>query len=128
MITVRPMALALIAVLLPATMAHAVDSVDFNYSLPQPNQTSSYEVDFELDINVKVTRNGEMVSDNHQHLVRRQLRHVTILEPLADRATKVEIRFEEARETLAANAGTPTEKIQPIEGKRYFVQRAGTGL
>lgn len=106
----------------------AENAVEFNYRLPQVGGKSVYDVQFDVDVEATIQRNGQTPSKVRQTLKKNQTREITILKTIADRASKIQIHFLTAREAIARGNDAPSEQTQAIEGKHYLVERVGAGL
>ncbi len=105
--------------------ALAADTVEFRYQPPKVGQHGMHEMQFQLELTIAMRQAGKTISSEAQQLGRDQQREMTILQVTDNHASKVEVLYHKAQETVGRGQQSVTPQTQSIEGKSYLVERQG---
>jgi hypothetical protein len=111
-----------------ATVANALEPVQFNFRLPQVGDASSHSAQYELDVKATLKQGAELVSTRSQKVSRQLDRQIQVLAVAGDRAMKAQVKYTKAREVTGPSDQSGTARTMPIEGKTYIVERQGATL
>jgi hypothetical protein len=123
-----PLCIAFGLLLLAGRPALGAEAVEFHYRPPQVGQHGTHEMQFQLELTIAVRQSGKTISSEAQQLSRDQQRQVTILEVADKHASKVEVVYRKAQESMGRGNQAGPPQTQPIEGKSYLVERRADDL
>ncbi len=124
----RGMLILLVLTAWTTSVASSAETYQVHFHAPQVGEEVALAIDLNLELKVDVTQFGQAIDSTSHGLTHRQERQMRILEANRNGATKVQVDYAKATQTVHSQGKPVSNAVQPVAGKSYLVARTGEQL
>lgn len=120
--------LGLLCLLASAPAAFGGEIHRFTYRVATVGEQADQQADFDLNLVKTIEQAQQIIDSEARHVRRKQRLRLTVLETNGQQATRVQITFAAAAQSVAQAGQEAVATPLPVQGKTYIVSRLGDDL